>query len=150
MSLSTIVMSCGPLANFPYINQYGLYRLRLPNGVFNTFRRRNKRRMETPAAPHPELTPQQKQHIFERTSTPGNLQPGAPTRRILPGGSVAERVLMFEKSPFVFGPPENKETKLSAQRKEAPVINNTTGASAVITPWKSKFIEANNKSQVRF
>jgi hypothetical protein len=85
--------------------------------LLEQFRRRNKRRMEVPAAPHPELTPQQKQHISDRTD-PSGAGPGIQQlpRRLLPNGSVAERVLMFEKSPSMFGevrvPPQRKEPQL--------------------------------------
>merc|ERR1719471_1337600 len=47
--------------------------------LLEQFRRRNKRRMEMPSAPHPELTPEQKQHISERTSS-GMMPAGAPLR----------------------------------------------------------------------
>ena len=76
------------------------------------FRRRNKRRMEMPSAPHPELTAEQKQHISDRSSalaSSGQLTGQLLGRRMMgaghsrPGGSVAERVLMFEKSPSAFG-----------------------------------------------
>lgn len=80
---------------------------------------RRIRRRETPQAPHPELTPQQKQHIIERTSgvssstAPGSSvnslnynSHGFPMRRFLSGnGSVAERVMIFERCP-----PEVKES----------------------------------------
>lgn len=96
--------------------------------LLEQFRRRNKRRMEVPAAPHPELTPQQKQHISERGalasggSGGGQGAAGMPSmRRLLPGGSVAERVLMFEKSPSMFG-----DVRVPIQRKEAGPANITS------------------------
>ena len=110
--------------------------------LLEQFRRRNKRRMEMPSAPHPELTPEQKQHISDRTST--MLQTGAPLRRSYtgsrPGGSVAERVLMFEKSPSAFGV-EPVQVKVP-QRRE-PMLQGT-----VITPWKSSLHDSANKLQV--
>ena len=111
--------------------------------LLEQLRRKNKRRMETPAAPHPELTPQQKQHIFERSSTPSTLQPGAPMRRMLPGGSVAERVLMFEKSPSLFGLDPGQGTRVLPVRRE-PMLTGTA-----LTPWRSQTHENQNK-QVRF
>ena len=79
-----------------------------------------------PAAPHPELTAQQKQHISDRTdATPGSGIQQLP-RRLLPNGSVAERVLMFEKSPSMFG-----EVRVPPQRKE-PTLTGTS-----ITPWRA-------------
>ena len=106
--------------------------------LLEQLRRRNKRRMETPAAPHPELTPQQKQHIFERSSTPSTLQPGAPMRRMLPGGSVAERVLMFEKSPSLFGLDPG-------QTRVLPVRREPTLTGTALTPWRSQTHENQNK-----
>ena len=111
--------------------------------LLEQLRRKNKRRMETPAAPHPELTPQQKQHIFERSSTPSTLQPGAPMRRMLPGGSVAERVLMFEKSPSLFGLDPGQGTRVLPIRRE-PMLTGTA-----LTPWRSQTHENQNK-QVGF
>ena len=88
--------------------------------MLEQLRRRTARR-STPVAPHPELTPQQRQHIIERSNSTGSMAPpaaasanaaspvlnyssqGFPMRRFLSGGSVAERVLAFEKSPTVFG-----------------------------------------------
>ena len=87
--------------------------------MLEQLRRRTARR-STPVAPHPELTPQQRQHIIERSNSTGSMAPpaavsanaaypvlnyssqGFPMRRFLSGGSVAERVLAFEKSPTVF------------------------------------------------
>lgn len=75
--------------------------------LFDQFRRRVAAKNKQAAPPHPELTPQQKQHIYERSSsTPigGSLtNPQQPLRRIMSGGSVAERVMIFERCP-VFNP----------------------------------------------
>ena len=92
--------------------------------LLEQFRRRNKRRMEPPGAPHPELTPQQKQHISDRTEPASQQLP----RRLLPNGSVAERVLMFEKSPSVFG-----EVRGPAQRRE-PSLTGTSLSPA--SAWR--------------
>lgn len=92
--------------------------------LLEQFRRRNKRRMEIPGAPHPELTPQQKQHISDRTEPASQQLP----RRLLPNGSVAERVLMFEKSPSVFG-----EVRGPAQRRE-PSLTGTSLSPA--SAWR--------------
>merc|ERR1719402_832337 len=105
--------------------------------LLEQFRRRNKRRNEIPSAPHPELTPEQKQHISDRSS---GMQPGAPLRRMLPGGSVAERVLMFEKSPSAFGL-DPVQVRSMPQRKE-PTLTGT-----VITPWRSQIHDQLNKAQ---
>jgi len=107
--------------------------------LLEQFRRRNKRRMEIPSAPHPELTAEQKQHISERSS---GMVPGAPmSRRMLPGGSVAERVLMFEKSPSAFGL-DPVAVRNMPQRKE-PTLTGTA-----ITPWRSQVQDQLNKSQI--
>ena len=108
--------------------------------LLEQFRRRNKRRMEMPSAPHPELTPEQKQHISERTNS-GLMPAGAPLRRMLPGGSVAERVLMFEKSPSAFGV-EPAQVRGVPQRRE-PQLTGT-----VITPWRSSLQDLGSRSQV--
>merc|ERR1719308_516904 len=105
--------------------------------LLEQFRRRNKRRNEIPSAPHPELTPEQRQHISDRSS---GMQPGAPLRRMLPGGSVAERVLMFEKSPSAFGL-DPVQVRSLPQRKE-PTLTGT-----VITPWRSQIQDQLNKAQ---
>ena len=103
--------------------------------LLDQLRRRHKRRMETPAAPHPELTPQQRQHISERTATaaaastaPLNVMPSR--RAMLPGGSVAERVLLFEKSPSAIGL-ESGQTRIVPIRRE-PTVTGTA-----LTPWRS-------------
>ena len=108
--------------------------------LLEQFRRRNKRRMEMPSAPHPELTPEQKQHISDRTNS-GLMPAGAPLRRMLPGGSVAERVLMFEKSPSAFGV-EPAQVRGVPQRRE-PQLTGT-----VITPWRSSLQDLGSKLQV--
>ena len=108
--------------------------------LLEQFRRRNKRRMEMPSAPHPELTPEQKQHISDRTNS-GLMPAGAPLRRMLPGGSVAERVLMFEKSPSAFGV-EPAQARGVPQRRE-PQLTGT-----VITPWRSSLQDLGSKLQV--
>eukprot|EP00095_Tigriopus_kingsejongensis_P009734 maker-scaffold429_size173697-snap-gene-0.35 protein:Tk09734 transcript:maker-scaffold429_size173697-snap-gene-0.35-mRNA-1 annotation:"hypothetical protein D910_10866" len=83
------------------------------NLILDQLRRRSNRR-EIPFAPHPELTPQQKQHIMERSSmgphsgSTGFGSTGFPFRRFLGGGSVAERVLIFERCP-VFQTSESKD-----------------------------------------
>merc|ERR1712038_127005 len=97
--------------------------------LLEQFRRRNKRRMEMPSAPHPELTPEQKQHISERTHS-----------GLLPGGSVAERVLMFEKSPSAFGV-EPAQVRGVPQRRE-PQLTGT-----VITPGRSSLQDLGSKLQ---
>ena len=74
--------------------------------LLEQLRRRSARKSAPPGAPHPELTPQQKQHIIERSSS-GLTSPNAmsytsqgfPLRRFLSGGSVAERVMIFERCP---------------------------------------------------
>ena len=99
--------------------------------LLEQFRRRNKRRMEVPAAPHPELTPQQKQHISDRSEQgmSGSMSSIQQLpRRLLPNGSVAERVLMFEKSPSMFG-----DVRVPPQRKEPQL----TGTSITSTPWRA-------------
>jgi len=103
--------------------------------LLEQFRRRNKRRMEMPSAPHPELTPEQKQHISERSSS-GLMPVGNPLRRMLPGGSVAERVLMFEKSPSAFGV---EPAQVRVPQRREPQLTGT-----VITPWRSSL---NSQSQ---
>jgi hypothetical protein len=107
--------------------------------LLDQLRRRHKRRMETPSAPHPELTPQQKQHISERTATAAAIPPGSqlltggmPARRGMhPGGSVAERVLLFEKSPSVIGM-EPGQTRI------VPIRREPTCSGTALTPWRSQ------------
>jgi len=106
--------------------------------LLEQFRRRNKRRNEVPSAPHPELTAEQKQHISERSS--GLMQPGAPTRRMLSGGSVADRVMMFEKSPSAFG---IDPVQVRVPQRKEPTLTGTA-----ITPWRSQMQDQLNKSQI--
>ena len=113
--------------------------------LFDQFRRRVARsKRETPSAPHPELTPQQRQHIFERTSSTGSLFPlnaaGAPNRRFPSGGSVAERVLIFERSPFAVEGRSLSAGNLAENKKEG--VSN-------VPNWKSSQYEAQQKAQVR-
>lgn len=77
--------------------------------------------------PHPELTNQQKQHIrAAAAATMGNN----PVRPFLTRGSVAERVLIFEKCP--------SELLLDKRGPRQPAIN----------MWRSGH-EVQNKAQVR-
>ena len=80
------------------------------------------------APPHPELTPVQRQHIQARSTSTQGVGPGPslgvaeavgggpvvgvagapgqghiPMRRFNTGGSVAERVMIFERAPTLFG-----------------------------------------------
>ena len=112
--------------------------------LFDQFRRRVARsKRETPSAPHPELTPQQRQHIFERTSSTGSLFPlnagGAPNRRFPSGGSVAERVLIFERSPFAVEG-RSLSTGNLAEKKKENVSN--------VPNWKSGQYDAQQKATV--
>ncbi|XP_065337542.1 uncharacterized protein LOC135938002 isoform X3 [Cloeon dipterum] len=93
------------------------------------------------AVPHPELTVQQKQHIRERGSaaaaaaasaTGANALGTNPVRPFLTRGSVAERVLIFEKCP-----PSEVLNPLMEKRKAPPVI----------TTWRSGN-EVQNKTQL--
>ncbi|XP_059082126.1 uncharacterized protein LOC131879739 isoform X1 [Tigriopus californicus] len=108
------------------------------NLILDQLRRRSARR-EIPSAPHPELTPQQKQHIMERSSQGPNStssfgSSGFPFRRFLGGGSVAERVLIFERCPvfqtsdskddgFKTIPIENRIDPAGLHRKSAPELS---------------------------
>jgi len=76
------------------------------------------------AVPHPELTNQQKQHIRTTISTGNN-----PIRPFLTRGSVAERVLIFEKCP--------SELLLDKRGSRQPAINT----------WRNS-LEVRNKAQV--
>jgi hypothetical protein len=119
--------------------------------LLEQLRRRKLRRMEAPpAAPHPELTPTQRQHIIERSAAgapgAGGAGGGAggiqvPIRRMLPGGSVAERVLMFENSPSIFGLEPSQAARTIPQRRE-PTVTGTA-----ITPWRSQLHEQHSKLQ---
>ena len=98
---------------------------------------RNRRQPQRPliAPPHPELTPQQKQHISERSSPANFANSGAnplmgnsvqPPKRF--GGSVAERVMIFERCP-IFGTNELKEPRMPALLNSKPTSNNNNVAS---------------------
>ena len=95
--------------------------------------------------PHPELTLQQKQHLRERNLHPHSgeslqyTSTGIPIRPFLTRGSVAERVLIFEKCPAV---QETKErspfhplaSASAAEKKRAATCAAGTGGSASGAP----------------
>ena len=71
-----------------------------------------------------------------------NPSSAAPNRRFLSGGSVADRVLMFERSPFAMDGRSLSTGSLLEKKKEANVPN-----------WKSsqdthKILDAQQKAQV--
>lgn len=107
----------------------------------NRIKMGRKSRGDLDAVPHPELTVQQKQHIRDRgtaaamaASAAGPAALGTnPIRPFLTRGSVAERVLIFEKCP-----PSEVLNPLMEKRKAPPVI----------TTWRSGN-EVQNKTQVR-
>lgn len=78
------------------------------------------------ALPHPELTDQQKAHIRERSQSPtaGYNSAGVAIRPFLTQGSVAERVLIFERAPAEMKPkPGAPLTAAPAPDKRRPAIN---------------------------
>ncbi|XP_050727326.1 uncharacterized protein LOC127004070 isoform X2 [Eriocheir sinensis] len=78
------------------------------------------------ALPHPELTDQQKAHIRERSQSPtaGYNSAGVAIRPFLTQGSVAERVLIFERAPAEMKPkPGAPLTAAPAPEKRRPAIN---------------------------
>ena len=124
---------------------------------------RNRSRPQRPlvAPPHPELTPQQKQHISERSS-PANLNsvnaanPNIagvqPPKRF--GGSVAERVMIFERCP-IFG--DGTVSGLKEPRMPALLLNSKQTSAAAIpvhtsnissAPWRDLQQESMGKIQV--
>ena len=72
--------------------------------LFDQFRRRTVARTKPPdAPPHPELTPAQRQHIQDKRTIPNQeIQASPVPRRFNTGGSVAERVMIFERAPSLF------------------------------------------------
>ena len=78
------------------------------------------------ALPHPELTDQQKAHIRERSQSPtaGYNSAGVAIRPFLTQGSVAERVLIFERAPTEMKPkPGAPLTAAPAPDKRRPAIS---------------------------
>lgn len=77
--------------------------------------------------PHPELTDQQKAHIRERSQSPTAAAFHAATgaaaiRPFLTQGSVAERVMIFERAPVEMKPkPPSEITSISHERRR-PVL----------------------------
>ena len=82
--------------------------------LFDQFRRRIAAKNKQAAPPHPELTPQQRQHIYERSTPNGTLLANSqqPLRRIMSGGSVAERVMIFERCPVFSVPDPVKDSRV--------------------------------------
>ena len=67
--------------------------------------------------PHPELTDQQKAHIRERSQSPSAA--AAAIRPFLTQGSVAERVMIFERAPVEMKPkPPSDLAHLSQERRK--------------------------------
>ena len=114
------------------------------------------------APPHPELTPQQKQHISERSSAVQQANQAADmtglaghqNHQLMPhkrfGGSVADRVMLFERHPVPIVNNENsKETRTSSGNTVAgntvPVTNNNSAP-----PWKNLHQEGMGKVQVNY
>ena len=95
------------------------------------------------APPHPELTPQQKQHISERSGENNSAQSQPPKRF---GGSVAERVMIFERCPIVNDSSKegrnDKRVNTMAAAALTPSINNSA------PPWKNLQQEGMGKVQV--
>ena len=125
-----------------------------------------------PSAPHPELTAEQKQHISDRSSalaSSGQLTGQLLGRRMMgaghsrPGGSVAERVLMFEKSPSAFGvEPVQVGAILSdcslklkctiyfpCSQVRVPQRREPQLSGTVITPWKPSLETASSRAQAQ-
>ncbi|XP_071529769.1 uncharacterized protein [Panulirus ornatus] len=75
------------------------------------------------ALPHPELTDQQKAHIRERSQSPtaGYNSAGVAIRPFLTQGSVAERVLIFERAPAEMKP--KPATAVPTPEKRRPAIS---------------------------
>ena len=123
------------------------------------------------APPHPELTPQQKQHISERSS-PANLANSVNAAGVNPniaiaggvqppkrfGGSVAERVMIFERCP-IFGDgtmvsglkePRMPALLLNSKQTSAAAMNmipvHTSNISSA--PWRNLQQESMGKIQV--
>jgi hypothetical protein len=118
--------------------------------LFDQFRRRIAAKNKQAAPPHPELTPQQRQHIYERSTPSGTALANSqqPLRRIMSGGSVAERVMIFERCP-VFSPADpTKESRvgtggfppgslsLSAEKKKE-VLPTPLPATTTSLSWKN-------------
>ncbi|XP_013773902.1 uncharacterized protein LOC106458889, partial [Limulus polyphemus] len=88
----------------------------------------------TPAIPHPKLTMAQKQHIRERSLSPTDrYHSHVPIKPFLTKGSVAERVLLFEKCPD-----RALERAVAITKAKSNVLYNT---------WKSMNNEVHNKTQ---
>ncbi|CAN7997660.1 unnamed protein product [Ixodes hexagonus] len=86
-----------------------------------------------PAIPHPKLTSSQKQHIRERSLSPTErTHAHVPVRPFLTKGSVAERVLLFERCP-----------ERNLERTPAPARNKTT----VYNTWKHGSVDSQTATQ---
>lgn len=81
-----------------------------------------------PAIPHPKLTSSQKQHIRERSLSPTErTHAHVPVRPFLTKGSVAERVLLFERCP-----------ERNLERTPAP----SKSKNAVYSAWKHGSVDS--------
>ncbi|XP_065296035.1 platelet binding protein GspB isoform X4 [Dermacentor albipictus] len=86
-----------------------------------------------PSIPHPRLTSSQKQHIRERSLSPTErTHMHVPVRPFLTKGSVAERVLLFERCP----------ERASLERTPAPA----KGKPTVYNVWKQHHGTADSHS----
>ena len=91
---------------------------------FNRLRRRDRPLL---GPPHPELTAQQKAHISEN-GLPTATQNVAPPKRF--GGSVADRVMLFERCPIVNNESSAKDTRLVENKR--PITGNS-----ITPPWRN-------------
>lgn len=75
--------------------------------------------------PHPELTDQQKAHIRERSQSPtaGYNSAGVAIRPFLTQGSVAERVLIFERAPAEMKPKPGPPIAAAPTDKRRPALS---------------------------
>ena len=125
---------------------------------FSRIRSRPQRPLIAP--PHPELTPQQKQHISERSSAAvaatAEIIQNQPPKRF--GGSVADRVMLFERCPIINN--DSKDTRSSllgdkrvmASADSSAPVNMTAipGANNMTPPWKILHQERVGKLQVKY
>ena len=99
----------------------------------------------TSPLPHPELTVQQRQHLRERINLHGPASgaiqytsTGIPIRPFLTRGSVAERVLIFEKCPTaIVASSSHNEAARSAASSSSPA-GSASSSSASTVEGKTK------------
>lgn len=103
--------------------------------------------------PHPELTVQQRQHLRERINLHGPASgavqytsTGIPIRPFLTRGSVAERVLLFEKCPTAIVASSSQMETVRSQVPSSTSGNTGSSASSSANPSPTEAVQKTKRA----